>query len=229
LGWAGWFDLADQVDVLVILDDVAFSKQSWQQRNRIRTRSGLSYVTVPVRSAGRFGQRILDTEIADTHFAKKLIDTIAQTYSRAAYFDRYFHEFCSVINDTVATGKLVELNCGLIDWLTGELGIRTPRTRSSQLGTAGKRGEYVARLCMEVGASRYLSPPGAESYLLEDREAFRERSIEVALHCYEHPTYRQCFEPFLPYASVLDLLLNEGENAGEILRSGRRLPRPLAD
>ncbi len=39
--WIGWFDLADQSDVFVILDDVSFSKQSWQQRNRIRTPKGL--------------------------------------------------------------------------------------------------------------------------------------------------------------------------------------------
>ena len=37
LPWIGWFDLLDQTDIFVILDDVQFSKQSWQQRNRIKT------------------------------------------------------------------------------------------------------------------------------------------------------------------------------------------------
>ena len=86
LPWAGWFDLADQVDLLILLDDVAFSKQSWQQRNRLRTPEGLSYVTVPVRTAGRLGQRIIDTEIAGDGAIDKLIRTVAQNYSRAAHF-----------------------------------------------------------------------------------------------------------------------------------------------
>ncbi|MGH2507692.1 MAG: WbqC family protein [Ktedonobacteraceae bacterium] len=227
LAWAGWFDLSDQVDLLVILDDVGFSKQSWQQRNRVRTATGLTYVTVPVISAGRLGQRIIDVEFADTRFITKITRTISQSYSHARYYSLYFPEFCAVLNESAASGRLAELNFGLIKWISGFLGITTPRVRSSTLDVGGRRGQYVAGLCEKVGASRYISPPGAADYLIEDRMEFEDRSISIALQVYEHPTYRQCFEPFLPYASVLDLLLNEGEAAGSILRSGRRPPRSL--
>ena len=71
LPWLGWFDLADQGDVMVILDDVSFSKQSWQQRNRIRTPAGLEFLSVPVKTSGLLGQLILDCEIADPRFAAK--------------------------------------------------------------------------------------------------------------------------------------------------------------
>lgn len=227
LPWAGWFDLADQADQLIVLDDVAFSKQSWQQRNRIRTPDGLSYVTVPVRSAGRLGQRILDTELADSVFVDKLLRTISGNYAHARYFSRYYPEFCQVVKASAAAGMLCELNCGLIAWLAEQLEVKTPRVRSSELGVEGKRGEYVARLCEYAGASRYLSPAGAEDYLLEDKTEFDNRSIAVDLHVYEHPDYRQCFQPFAPYASVLDLLMNEGDAAGAIMRSGRRPSRRL--
>jgi len=228
LSWAGWFDLAAQVDLLIVLDDVAFSKQSWQQRNRIRTPEGLSYVTVPVRTAGRLGQLILDTEIASDAFIDKLIRTLAQNYSRATYFSRYFADFCTVLKASAANGKLAQLNCGLIDWLAVQLGISTPRILSSELAVEGKRGALVAKLCEHVGARRYVSPAGAEDYLLEDRAEFDNRGVAVELQVYEHPVYRQCFQPFMPYASVLDLLLNEGDAAAAILRSGRRTPRSLA-
>lgn len=227
LPWAGWFDLADQADLLIVLDDVGFSKQSWQQRNRIRTPEGLSYVSVPVRTAGRLGQRILDTELANTTFVEKLIRTVSVNYGRAPFFSRYYPEFCRVLASSASSGMLSQVNCGLIDWLAGQLGVKTPRVRSSELGVEGKRGAYVAKLCESVAASRYLSPAGAEDYLLEDRAEFDHRSIPVELQVYEHPVYRQCFQPFLPCASVLDLLLNEGEAAGDILRSGRRPSRPL--
>jgi hypothetical protein len=225
LPWAGWFDLADQVELLIVLDDVAFSKQSWQQRNRLRTAEGLSYVTVPVRTAGKLGQLIIDTELAANGFIEKLIRTVSQNYRRAPYYSRYFAEFSEVLRKAASSGKLADLNCGLIDWLFLQLGITTPRIRSSDLGVEGKRGALVANLCTCVGATRYLSPAGAQEYLIEDRAPFDDRGIDVELQVYEHPVYRQCFQPFLPYASVLDLLLNEGDAAAEILRSGRRAPR----
>lgn len=227
LPWIGWFDLADQVDLLILLDDVAFSKQSWQQRNRIRTATGLSYVTVPVKTAGRLGQRILDTEIAPGPFADKLPRTISGNYARAPYFERYFGEFTEVLRASASTGKLADLNRGLITWLMTQLHVTTPVVLSSALEVDGKRGELVAKLCEHVGATRYVSPAGAEEYLVEDRLEFDSRSIAVELHVYDHPEYSQCFEPFIPYASALDLLLNHGDAALGIMRSGRRPSRPL--
>lgn len=227
LSWAGWFDLADQADLVILLDDVAFAKRSWQQRNRLRTRDGLSYVTVPVLSAGRRTQLIIDTELATSDFIDTLIRTVSANYARAPYFARYFADFCAVLKESGAAGKLVTLNCGLIDWLAAQLGINTPRVRSSDLAVEGKRGGRLANLCAHVGAKRYVSPAGAEEYLLEDRAEFESRGISVDLQVYEHPVYRQCFQPFIPYASALDLLLNEGDSAGTILRTGRRPPRIL--
>jgi hypothetical protein len=227
LGWAGWFDLADQVDLVILLDDVSFAKRSWQQRNRLRTQEGLSYVTVPVLSAGRRSQLIVDTELAAGDFFDRLIRTVSTNYARAPHFERYFSEFCLKLKESGASGSLVALNCGMIEWLAVKLGITTPRIRSSDLAVDGKRGARLANLCEHVGARRYISPAGAEEYLIEDRTEFDRRGITVEIQVYEHPIYRQCFEPFMPYASVLDLLLNEGESAGAILRSGRRAARNL--
>jgi hypothetical protein len=55
LPWLGYFDLIDQVDVFVLPDDVQFEKQSWQQRNRIKTPIGLQWLPVPVMFHGRSG------------------------------------------------------------------------------------------------------------------------------------------------------------------------------
>lgn len=228
LPWAGWFDLADQADLLILLDDVGFSKQSWQQRNRLRTSEGLSYISCPVRTAGRLGQRILDVELANTMFAEKMVRTIAANYARAAHFERYFPELRELLLASVSSGLLVDVNIALIDWLARHLDVNTPRLRSGSLDVSGQRGGYVARLCEHVGAARYLSPAGAEEYLVQDRAEFDSRGIAIELHVYEHPVYHQCFQPFMPYASALDLLLNEGEQAARILRSGRRPVRGLA-
>jgi hypothetical protein len=227
LPWLGWFDLLDQSDQFVLLDDVQFSRQSWQQRNRIRGREGLEIISVPVRIADRSGQNIGEVEIADSRFAGKFLRTVQGNYARAAYFEAYFPAFAKVVEAAAAEGKLCTLNCAIIRWLATALGISTPMVMASSLNVGGLRGEHVALLCESLGAKDYLSPAGAGEYLREDFDAFASRGLRVWLHEYEHPVYRQRFDPFLPYASVLDLLLNEGPSALEILRSGRRPSRQM--
>jgi hypothetical protein len=229
LPWVGWFDLADQVDLLVVLDDVAFSKQSWQQRNRIRTRNGLEFLSVPVKSSGRLGQPITDCELANQLFAEKMLNSLRANYARAPFFASAVNELAKTMGVAAGSNRLVELNCELIFWMAGKLGVTTPMVRSSTLGAGGERGEHVAALCECVGADQYLSPAGAEGYLVEDKEAFDRRGISVWLQVYEHPEYAQRFAPFIPYASALDLILNAGPAAPEIMRSGRRPARPLLD
>ena len=227
LPWLGWFDIVDQADLLVILDDAAFSKQSWQQRNRIRTERGLEFVTVPVRTAGRLGQPIDEVTIASPDFVDSVMGRIRQNYRKAAFFPHFSARFHDVLTSAAESGLLCEVNVSVNEFLMEELGITTPVLRASSLGVEGVRGDRVAAICEAVGATRYLSPIGAANYLLEDRLSFDRRGIEVLLHAYDHPGYHQLHEPFEPYASVVDLLLNEGPGSLEILRSGRQASRPL--
>ena len=222
LPWIGWFDLADQSGATVILDDVQFSKQSWQQRNRIRTPNGLEYLSVPVKTAGRLGQLILDCESVEHPFIPKMLKSLKANYARAPYFADMIEDFAASMQSAGDSGRLVELNCALISWMANRLGINVPMVRASTLGAGGQRCEHVASICERVGADRYLSPSCAEDYLMEDREAFDRRGITVWIHAYEHPVYTQCFTPFMPYASALDMIFNVGPGALQVMRSGRR-------
>lgn len=227
LPWIGWFDLTDQADIMVILDDVAFSKQSWQQRNRIRTPNGLEFLSLPVKTAGKLGQKISDCELANQIFVNKMLKTIHSNYVKAPFYANTINELTSIMQNPANTDRLVELNCALIKWFLYKLQITTPIIFASKLNANGDRGEHVASICEQVEANYYLSPAGAEDYLIEDIKAFDDKNISVWLHEYMHPEYRQRFEPFIPYASTLDLIFNTGHDAYEIMLSGRRPSRPL--
>ena len=56
---------------------------------------------------------------------------------------------------------------------------------------------------------------------------FRDKNIKILLHDYDHPTYKQLFGKFIPYASCLDLIFNEGHNSYNILIQGRKSFRNL--
>lgn len=227
LPWLGWFDLADQAGIMVVLDDVQFEKRSWQQRNRIRTGNGLDYLTVPVKTSGRYLQKIAECELSDQTFVQKVLGALRANYAKAPFFSGLIEDFSARLRAAAETGRLVELNCALIAWIAERLQVATPMVRASTLGAGGARGEHLAAICERVGANRYLSTAGAEDYLAEDREAFDRRGIQVLIHVYEHPQYAQRFEPFMPYASALDAVFNAGPAAGELMRSGRRPSREL--
>ena len=157
-----------------------------------------------------------------------MLGTLRANYARAPAFAAAVDEFARVLRFGASTASLLELNCELISWMADRLGITTPMVRASALGATGRRGEHVAELCEAVEASHYISSAGAEAYLIEDRSVFDRRGITIDIQVYEHPEYSQCFTPFMPLASALDLIFNAGPAAGEVMRAGRRSVRPIA-
>lgn len=225
LPWSGFFDLVDQVDQFVLLDDAQFVKQSWHQRNRIKSTSGLLWLTVPVIFRGRLGQPIYEVMIREPQFWEKHVRAVEVNYGKARYFERYYPSLKKILQDCSQSGRLVDLNIELIRWLGTELEVTTPMVRSSALSIEGTRSARLVSICKLLGGTDYVSPRSA-SYLIEDGKLFSESGLNVWFQNYTHPTYEQRFPPFVPFASVLDLLFNRGPESGVIMRRGRG--RPLA-
>lgn len=224
LPWLGYFDLLDQVDKFVLLDSVQFEKKSWQQRNRIKTPSGLLWLTVPVAFRGKLSQRIADVEIREPQFWRNHLRAIQLNYCRTPFFEKYFPRFEELLRSAESNLRLAELNVALLSWLMRSLGLETPLIRSSELAVDGKRTELLAEICSSLDADIYISPLGSAEYLLHDLATLTDRDVEVCFQHYEHPVYQQIFPPFQSHASVLDLLFNQGDKALDIIRRGRRIP-----
>jgi hypothetical protein len=216
LSWIGYFDLIDQSDTFVFLDSVQFDRRSWQQRNRVKSRDRVLWLTVPVHSKGRRDQRICDVEIdRSAKFEQKQLSTIRQCYAQAEYFDTYFNDLSTILEG--GHEKLVDLNVNLIEWFCQKLGLDATFVRSSNLEAGGDKADLLVNICQEVGADRYLSPPGSQAYL-DAQNPFPAKGIDLVYQDYPHPVYRQLFGEFVPYLSVLDLLMNEGSGSLNLLR-----------
>jgi len=221
LPWIGYFDLIDRSTVFAFLDNVQFSKQSWQQRNRIRTAKGLEWLTVPVLMKGKGRQLINEVQInPKTHFVRDHLRSIELSYGRSRFLNDYISEFKGILLS--GESSLATLNVSLIKWLSHALGINSQFELSSQLGACGKRSSLLVDICKRLGANTYLSPLGSSCYLMSEKEVFDQNGIEVVFQNYDHPTYRQLYEPFFGYAATIDLLFNEGPASVEIVRSGSR-------
>jgi|SRR5215469_8304748 len=224
LPWLGYFDLMDHVDTFVLLDTVQFEKQSWQQRNRIKTPAGLQWMTVPVVFRGRFGQTVQEVEIRDADFVRTHLRSLEVNYSRARFFADLFPEFSGILGGVKTGERLVDLNVRLLRWLMERLEIRTPVIPASTLNETGKRSHLLANICRKLGAREYVSPIGSAEYLLAELTIMEEAGIKTVFHNYLHPEYEQRFPPFVPFASAIDLIFNEGMRSMEIIRSGRQVP-----
>ena len=225
LPWVGYFDLMDQADCFVLLDTVQFARQSWQQRNRIKTAQGAQWLTVPV--VREFPQRIDQVKINNTGtWAMTHWRTVEQNYRRAACWSEYAGALEKLFMRRWE--RLAELNSAFIQVLHEQMGIVTPLVRASEMALTGQRESLLLNLCQQLGATVYLSPLGSAVYLQDDAP-FAAKGIRVEFQHYEHPEYQQLYPPFVSHLSALDLLLNEGAGSLEILRAGRRTAYSTAE
>lgn len=229
LPWVGYLDLIDRVDVFVFLDNVQFERRSWQQRNQLRGPDNLEWISVPVMKSGRLALRIEEVAIQVGLFPNQHLDLIARRYHRAAHFGSLWPGLATVIAAAGEHRSLNRLNQESIRYLCAAYGIERRIEVAASLRVSGSRSERLVGLCRNVGADIYLTPPGAVEYLREDFPAFVAADIRVMVQSYEHPVWAQLRQPFLPFASSIDLLFNEGPRALAILRSGRRSAVPLAE
>ena len=83
--WKGYFDLINMVDEFVIFDQVQYTKNDWRNRNQIKTKQSIQWLTIPI-SHKESDQKIIDTKVADLKWNTKHWRTIHQNYSKAPYF-----------------------------------------------------------------------------------------------------------------------------------------------
>ena len=53
------------MDEFILYDDMQYTKRDWRNRNKIKMKQGLKWLTVPVEVKGKFRQKINETKISD--------------------------------------------------------------------------------------------------------------------------------------------------------------------
>lgn len=210
LPWLGLIDKIRQADVTVLLDNVQYEKNYFQNRNRVRTADGWAWITTPVRTRGRFGQAINDVEIDYARpWQRKHLRSLVQHYSEAPHFNEFFLEVERIYGET--RRLLVDLNIALLEYIVNAFGLRTTLIRASSLPVKGRRSLLLADICATLQAQVYLSGVSGREYL--DEKAFREAGSVVRYQQFSHPVYPQRYNPFVPQMSSIDLLFNVGPAA----------------
>jgi hypothetical protein len=217
--WSGYFDQIDRADIFVHYDDVQFDKQGWRNRNRIKAHDGVQWLTVPVRHKKRLTQRICNTEIdGRVPWGQKHLRSIEQNYARAKFLDDFIEPIRNILNHRWA--RIADLDITMCESICDWLGVSAQFERSSELKPKGDRNERLVEICRCFNVDCYLTGAAAVSYL--DVELFKRNGIRVEFQRYEPVRYEQLYDNFIPYLSVVDLIMNCGPASLEIIRAGRK-------
>jgi WbqC-like protein len=176
-------------DVVIWLDEVAYSHGGWTNRNRLPNGD---WMTVPV-AQGSPGLPINEVRIGTPTRGDWRANIIAGLQKQLQP-SRALERVCRHI--ARPRQMLSVLNLALLDVLLEELAIETPWRMQSQLDggyvvtavseSAAELEPISTRLAMmvaEVGGTVYLSGPSGRHYL--DEEPFRARGLEVAYWSHE--------------------------------------------
>ena len=203
--WMGLFDKIASSDIFIYLDCVQFEKNSYINRNRIKTPQGASWLTIPIHTKGHIGQTLKTTTI-DTRkpWQQKHLRTLEMNYRRSRHFEAYFHHISKAIADRepLLSNYLYK---HLQFWLR-ILKIQTPVFRSSTFNFRARKSDLVLEICRHFSASEYLSGSMGQDYLEEQR--FNESGIRVRYQNFIQPTYEQLWGDFVPNLAVVDYVLN---------------------
>lgn len=128
--WKGYFDLINMVDEFILYDTMQYTRCDWRNRNKIKTKHGLYWLTIPVKVKGKFYQKIKDTAVSDPNWANNHWKTLSAHYARAPYFD-----ICKELFVDLYLGRnspwLSEINYRFLYAICKLLGIKTKLSWSS--------------------------------------------------------------------------------------------------
>ncbi|MEV4116778.1 WbqC family protein [Nonomuraea sp. NPDC049695] len=230
LPWPGYLARLLDVDQLVLLDDVQFTKGGWQNRNYVRgPHGGAQLLTVPVQH--RFGQMINVVAIADQRWRARHWRALTQSYGHAPHWPEWQPRLQAIYQR--AWHRLADLNEALLQLLLDGFDIPVTLVRSSSLPHTGSRTARLISLCRLTGRTTLRIGTGALSYL--DAAALKTAGIAVEVATYHldddgnaGASPRQGIdartgEP-VPL-SALDLLLHHGPQARHLLAAAAHLDR----
>jgi WbqC-like protein family len=215
--WKGYFDLINMVDEFVLYDDRQFTRRDWRNRNRIKTPQGTRWLTIPVRVKGKYLQRIDETVVDGHEWRERHWKTLVHSYSSAPFFDEYAEKLRPLYVES-DDERLSAVNRRFLERACEILGIRTPLRWSTEYEPEGAKSERLLSICLQAGATSYLSGPSAQAYL--DEDLFRANGIEVDYMSYDdYPEYPQLHPPFEHSVSIVDLIFTTGLEAPSYMKS----------
>ena len=219
LPWLGYFHRIWLSDVHIVLDHVKIdgnSKTKFANRNKVRTKNGWCWLTVPLKTKGESAQLDINKlQISNEwNWRHKHWETIKHNYAKTNYMEQHKYFFKEIYSSPKK--YLIDLIKETTDYLLKQLELKTEILYSSNMNPVGEKDELILNLCKKVGAKKYISGIFGKDYI--NKKKFLASDIQIEFHNYSHPVYLQQHTGFEPFMSIIDLLFNCGPDSVHIIK-----------
>jgi len=206
LPWRGYFSLIKQADVFCFYDEVQYTKNDWRNRNKIYTKNGESWISIPIHKKA-VKKKISEVHIDDHKWKNLHYKSISQGYKKAPHFKQleFLLDFIFIDNDW---NGLSNLNQSSIIKIADYLGLNTTFENSIEYELIEGKVPRLLNLLKQLNCKTYISGPTGKDYLVDHIDDFNSENIKIEYIQYPNKPYKQLKEPFANYISIVDLIAN---------------------
>ena len=207
LPWLGFFDRINNVDAFVLLDHVKFTKNNFQNRNRISNlkKNKWEWLTIPVPSENHSTIKDLNVKPREV-WLRNYTEKVRHNYSKSEFFYEVTNLMYS--ESKSHSDNLFDINYTFILNTLKYLEIDTAIFRSSQMRLEKSKSEMLIEICQKLGGKKFVTGIGAINYL--DQDFFYSNGVSVIL--------RNPIDALMDYTfkgqrlSILDALMRSGQD-----------------
>jgi hypothetical protein len=215
LPWLGYFHKMTYSDVFVFLDLAQYTKQTYINRCVISQAGKEVRLIIPV-SLDKWDAEIRDVRVEPKKFARKHLESLRIAYGKCPHYDSVM----AVVRPSYEGDptNLADFNIGLIQAISGFIGIHPQFVRLSDLHLGSSKNQLLIDIANACDVDAYVSGVGARAYIDGHEHEYEKAGVDLSYQNFEHPTYPQRNNPFIKGCSILDLLFNCGAQALEFLQ-----------
>lgn len=221
--YIGYWQLINAVDTFVVYDNIQFSKSGWFHRNNILLNGKKTLFSIPLKKDSD-NLDVVERFVSDEAQKQinKILGQIQNSYNKAPYFKDIFPLVQSIF--MYDEKNLFKYIYNSIIEVCDYLDIKTQIVISSTIDIdhSLKSQDKVIALNKALGSSQYINPIGGTE--LYDIDTFQNENIQVNFLESEVPEYIQFDSEFIPYLSIIDILMfNTKEEVKDMLEKYKLL------
>jgi hypothetical protein len=205
--YLGYWQLIHAVDKFIVYDNIQYTKKGWINRNYFLRSGEKVLFSIPLKKDSDF-LNVVDRKISDDFNKEKLLNQLREAYKNAPFFNQIFPIICDIVRNK--QDNLFDFIFNSIKKICEILNIKTELVVSShlQIDHALKSEEKVITLCKYEKADVYINAIGGQT--LYDSKTFNDAKIELQFIEMKPLSYPQKSTEFVPYLSIIDVLMNVG-------------------
>ena len=181
--WRGYFAAIRSVDRIVMYDSQQFTRRDWRNRNLISAGNEPIWLTLSVKTKGKFLAPIREIEVSGPDSIPNLINTLQQEY-RSYAKNEGFEMAMEILHSAARFSFLSDINLFLTEKICDYLQMSTEITSDVGITLMGDPNDKLIQVCKHFEIYEYFTGPSAESYIIESR--FNENEISVSYFNYSN-------------------------------------------